>query len=136
MHKVLFFITTVKVNYSLLTGGVPFSFREWSGRGINILSDISDDVCLRLFNGLRVTYNIPGTSFFLYLYLRSAMRAYSVPWGTPLLTHKLHTLLDVGVRSRGLISALYSFLLASSCGPLATHQVWTGDLDLPSDEIC
>ena len=123
-------------NYSLLTGRVPFSFREWSERGVNVLSDVCDDGCLRLFTDLRATYDIPGTSFFLYLRPRSAMRAYGVPWGTPLPTHKLHTLLDVGVRSRGLVSALYSFLLASFCGPLAVHRVWTGDLDLPSGEIC
>lgn len=43
---------------------------------------------------------------------------------------------DLGVRSRGLVSALYSLLLASSRGPLAVHQVWTDDLDLPSGEIC
>lgn len=76
-------------NYSSLTGGVPFSSREWSGRGINILSDTCDDGGLRLFNDLRATYDMPSTSFFLYLRLRSAMRAYGVPWGTPLPTHKL-----------------------------------------------
>ena len=59
-----------------------------------------------------------------------------VPWGTPLATHKLHMLLDVGVRSRGLVSALYSFLLEPSGGPLTVHQVWARDLDLSNNEIC
>ncbi len=37
---------------------------------------------------------------------------------------------------RGLVSNLYTFLLESSCTPLAVHQAWARDLSLPSDEIC
>lgn len=68
---------------------------------------------------------ISGTSFFFYLHLSSAMRAYGVPWSISLSTHKLHTLLDVRGRMRGLVSTIYNFLLESSYTPLAIHQVWT-----------
>lgn len=85
-------------NYSLLTGGVPFSFREWSYRAINVMADICDVKGLRMFNDLQTIYNLPGRSFFFYLRLRSAMRAYGVPWGTPLATHNLHKLLRSEIR--------------------------------------
>lgn len=123
-------------NYSLLTGGVPFSFREWSDKGINVMSDIYDEKGLRSFSDLRTIFNLPGKSFFFYLRLRSAMRAYGVPWNTSLSTHKLHTLLNVGTRSRGLVSALYSFITEPSCGLLAIQQVWACDLGIPSKDIC
>ena len=115
MHIVLFFLTT---------GGEPFSFREWSERGVSVLSDICDDKGLKLLIDLQVTYNIPDTSFFLYLHIRSAMQTYGVPWGPPLPTCRLHSLLDVKVGSRGLVSTLYSFLQDSSCGPLAVLLVY------------
>uniref|UniRef100_A0A0E9S1U3 Uncharacterized protein n=1 Tax=Anguilla anguilla TaxID=7936 RepID=A0A0E9S1U3_ANGAN len=38
---------------------------------------------LRTFSDQKETYNLPGTSFFLYLQLRSVMRAYRVPWSQP-----------------------------------------------------
>ena len=51
-------------NYFLLSGGEPFSSREWNERGVNVLSDICDDKGLKFFNDLQATYDISGTSFF------------------------------------------------------------------------
>ena len=71
-------------NFALLTGGAPFTFPQWSNRGIHTLSDICDKKGLRAFDDLRTSFDLPGTSLFLYLQLRSSMRAYGVPWAHPL----------------------------------------------------
>lgn len=85
-------------NYGLLTEGVPFSIPQWSNRGIHILFDVCNEEGLRMFNDLRLSFELPGSSFFLYLQLRSSMRAYGVPWEQPLYTHELHVILDVGAQ--------------------------------------
>lgn len=116
-------------NYGLLAGGVPFSITQWSYRGIHILSDVCNEEGLRMFNDLQLSFELPGSSFFLYLQLRSSMRAYGVPWEQPLYTHELHVILDVGAQTSGLVSKLYNILLSSSCGPLHVHLIWERDLD-------
>ena len=68
-------------NFSLCLGGHPIFFPLWSDKGINTLSDITSDNTLRSFQVLKSHFNLPGTSFFFYLQLRSALRAYRVPWG-------------------------------------------------------
>lgn len=63
------------------------------------------------------------------------MRTYGVPWGQPLDVHELHTIVDVGARTRGLVSKLYKRLVESSCKPLAIHQIWERDLDFSDGVI-
>lgn len=82
-------------NFSLLIGNTPLSFPQWSGKGVFVFRDLYDDDGLRAFNDLKAEYDLPGTSFFFYLQLRSAMKAYGVPWRVPLLTHPLHKLFAV-----------------------------------------
>lgn len=48
-----------------------------------------------------------GKSFFFYLQLRAAMKAYGVPWGVPLLTHPLHKTFAVHRQTRVMVSKLY-----------------------------
>lgn len=81
-------------NFSLLSGNIPFSFPQWKSRGVNILKDMYGDSGLRAFNDLHAEYDLPGSSFFFYLQLRSAMRACGVPWGLTLPTHPLQTFIS------------------------------------------
>ena len=67
-------------NFDLCLGKHPISFPQWSDKGINTLSDITSNNTLRSFQDLKSHYNLPGTSFFFYLQIRSALRAYGVPW--------------------------------------------------------
>lgn len=80
-------------NHKLLSGNKPFVFSDWSDKGINVLADVWGDNDLQSFNDLRAKYNLPGTSFFFYLHLRSAMRTYVIPWGSSIACLTLHTLL-------------------------------------------
>lgn len=93
-------------NFSLLIGKKPLSFPLWWNKGIHVFKDLFDDDGLRAFSDLRAEYDLPGSSFFFYLQLRSAMKAYGVPWGIPLLTHPLHKLCAPQNQMRGLVSKL------------------------------
>ena len=68
---------------------------------------------LREFHDLERSYNLSG-NFYLYLQLRTAMRAQSVPWGTELGNHPLHVIFDTkGKKNRDkqvIVSDLYKLL--------------------------
>lgn len=128
--------TPIFNNFSLLTGNMPFSFPHWKNRGVNILKDLFNVHGLRAFNDLQVEFGLPGSSFFFYMQLRSAMRAYGVPWGVALPTHPLRKLLASIGPTRGMVSKLYKFL----SGPyksLPVEGIWNRDLNEVNDrEIC
>ena len=94
-------------NFSLCLGGHPIFIHQWSDKGINTLSDITSDNTLRCFQDLKSHFNLPGTYFFFYL--RSALRAYGVPWGKNLEPHPIHKICG-NLSTQGLVSALYTFL--------------------------
>lgn len=122
-------------NFSLLTGNIPFSFPHWKNRGVNVLKDLYGDSGLRAFN-LQAEYDLPGSSFFFYMQLRSAMRAYCVPWGSALPTHPLHKLLASVGPTRGMVSKLYKFI-SEPYKPLPVETTWRTDLSAINDEeIC
>lgn len=54
-------------NFLLLTDNIPFSFPAWNDKGIHVFKDIYDDNGLHSFGDLCVTYDLPGSSFFLSL---------------------------------------------------------------------
>lgn len=80
--------------------GHPISFRQWSDRGINTLSDIISDSILRSFQGLKSQYNLPGISFFSTY--NSVM-----PYGN--LTQFIKS-----VVKQGFVSSLYTYF--TKCG--------------------
>lgn len=115
-------------NSGLLMGGRPIRFPGWSSRGIHTLGDLFDESGLRSFQNLCDIFNLPGTSFFFYLQLRSSMKTYGVPWQTSLTMHPLHKLICNVSRSRGLVSSLYAFLLESNYGPMSVDALWRSDV--------
>lgn len=122
-------------NYKLLTASKPFSFPTWQQKGINTLGDIIDDAGLRTFQDLQSSYNLPGYSFFLYLRLRSAMKTYGVPWNSQLSLHPLHRYFCGNMKTRGLVSAIYTTLLQATYKPLGILTIWEKELKLPDDQI-
>lgn len=80
------------------------------------------------FNDLRMSYDLPGTSLFLYFQLRSSMKAYGVPWNTLLTTHPLHSILYDRFQKRGLVSQLYALFWDASYTSLLIIQVWSQEL--------
>ena len=64
------------------------------------------------FEDLRASFEVPRTSFFLYLRLRSALKCYGVPWGNSLEAHPvIKWFVDFPVR--GLVSRIYAKLIAN-----------------------
>ncbi len=67
----------------------------------------------------------------MYLRIRSALRAYGVPWDAQLLVHPLRKVISASV--------IYSFLLKQSYKPLSITTIWSKDISgnftLFSDQI-
>ncbi len=60
----------------------------------------------------------------MYLRIRSALRAYGVPWNSQLPVHPLHKLILPSSAS-----VIYLFLLEHSYKPLSITTVWAKDLN-------
>lgn len=95
-------------NYKLLTGNYPFSFSHWSNNSLHHFADIFNDNGLCKFHDLQLQYNLPGSSFFFYLRLRSAMHAYGVPWGAQLPMHPHHNFLIKRAKQKGCLQPFTS----------------------------
>ena len=66
----------------------------------------------------------------------SAMKAYDISWGVPLLTHPLHKIFAVQRQTRGMVSKLYKFI-SESHASLLVESVWCRDLPYEDEkEIC
>ncbi len=72
---------------------------------------------------------MPGISFFMDLHIRSALRAYGVPWNSQLLVHPLHKLILPSEESPSSASVIYLFLLELSYKALSITTVWAKDLN-------
>lgn len=114
-------------NKALLIGGRPISPSNWSNTGVHYINDLYIDSCLGSFQGIRMLFNLPGSSFFFYLQIRSAMKAYGVPWQQPLPTHPLANVFSRCNGTKGMVSTLYRFILQSSYSALVVDRLWRQD---------
>lgn len=103
------------------------SHPHWSNSSIHHLSDIYDNRGLCSFQEIKSAFNLPGSSFFFYLQLRSALKAHGVPWQQPIPVHPLYKLLTVQGKNRGMVSTLYNFFLEASYDNLQLDRVWRRD---------
>lgn len=115
-------------NDRLLIGGHPICFPDWEKNNICTLGDIYGEEGLFTFQSICIKYNVPRTSFFFYLQLRSALREVGVPVQGPLTPHPLHTLFHSVGSTRGFVSKLYWFLLKHAYSPLALDATWRRDV--------
>lgn len=115
-------------NNQILIGQRPITFSQWEKKGIHTLGGVNSDTGLRSFQDLKDCYDLPGSSFFFYLQLRAALKAYGVPWGQPLKQHPFYKLVTNRGTSRGFVSTFYSFLLKSSYKDLPLDKQWRSDV--------
>ena len=66
-------------NFNLMSGNKPFSSLSWSLQGIHVIGDLYSSGGLFTFQQLKDKFVLPVSSFFIYLQLRSALKAYGVP---------------------------------------------------------
>jgi len=120
-------------NHLLLIEKKPIVFPQWSNRGVCVLNDIIGEQGLRAFHDLKKAYNLPGTSFFFYLQLRTAMCAQGVPWGIKLGNHPLHEICATKGKIKGIVSEVYKFITTASCKPLSLIRLWKTDINISED---
>ena len=60
-------------NKALLIGGRPVCAPQWEQRGVYYLKDIYNDFGLLSFADIKDTFSLPGSTFFFFLQLRSAL---------------------------------------------------------------
>ncbi len=66
-------------NLILYAENRPFVQPSWSSLGVNTCGDIYDDQGLCSFQTLRTKFCLPASAYFVFLQLRSALKAYGVP---------------------------------------------------------
>ncbi len=113
-------------NKALLIGGRPIWARQWEHRGVHYFRDIFNDCGLLSFSDIKDAFNLLGSSFFFYLQLRSALNAYGVPWQCPLPIHPIRDLFTKSIKTKGMVSKLYQFLLQSDLVSLPVESLETG----------
>lgn len=76
-------------NNHILSGGKPFINKNWEEKGIRTLKDINGTRNILDFQELVSRYGIDKHSLFFYFRVRSACKAYKVPWGAELKDHPI-----------------------------------------------
>src|SRR4029434_6740651 len=76
-------------NKVLLICGRPRLAPPWEQGGVHYLKDIFNNYGLLSFSDIKNAFNLPGSLFFFYLQLRSALKVYGVPWQNRLPTHPI-----------------------------------------------
>lgn len=128
-------LTPLWHNSRFLIGGKPFHNSHWFTQGIHVVNDMFDGDGLRSFQNLKVTFNLPGSSYFVYLQLRSALKAYGVPWDRPPISHSLLRWVQPSNNLRGRVSLVYNALLHKSAGQLAIEKIWDRELSTHNQEL-
>ncbi len=76
-------------NFNFVCGNRPFVQPSWSSLGVNMCGDIYDNQGLCSFQTLRTKFCLPASAYFVFLQLRSALKAYGVPWSSPISSHPM-----------------------------------------------
>lgn len=115
-------------NAKLVIGGHPIRFPQWSIRGVRTLGNIYAEEGLRSFQDLCSDFELPHSSFFFYLQLRSALKINNVPLQGPLVPHKLYEALHTTRGTNGFVANIYWFMMRHSYKPLAVETIWRSDI--------
>ncbi len=76
-------------NFNFVCGNRPFVHPSWSSLGVNTCGDIYDNQGLCSFQTLRTKFCLPASVYFVFLQLRSALKAYGVPWSSSISSHPM-----------------------------------------------
>ncbi len=76
-------------NLNFVCGNRPFVQPSWSSLGVNTCGDIYDNQGLCSFQALRAKFCLPASAYFVFLQLRSALKAYGVPWSSSISSHPM-----------------------------------------------
>lgn len=121
-------------NSHLMSGNKPFTCKMWTERGVYTLDHIVNEKGLLSFEEIKTKYDIPKTTFYMYLCIRSALKSQDISWGTPLDTHPIWKLFFY-FPVRRVASTVYKTMMEATTGVLPVIQIWEQDLNIENDTI-
>ncbi len=123
--------TPIWHNNNLCTGNKLFVSKCWVECGIYTLKDLYNDYGLKSSQILKDEFSLPGFSIFLYLRLRSALKAYGVPWSIKISPHPMVNWIDY-MASKGM-NIIYKSLVIRQYSNIPTEGFWERELNTVID---
>ncbi len=113
-------------NLNFVCGNRPFVQPSWSSLGVNTCGDIYDNQGLCSFQALRAKFCLPASEYFVFLQLRSALKAYGVPWSSsiPLILCGL----DCTICWSAICFLIYNKIIDYITKPLSIKTIWNREL--------
>ncbi len=114
-------------NFNFVCGGRPFVQPSWSSLGVNTCGDIYDNQGLCSFQTLRTKFCLPASAYFVFLQLRSALKAYGVPWTSFISSHPMRDWIAPSA-GRPSVSLIYNKIIDCITKPLSIKTIWNREL--------
>ncbi len=114
-------------NFNFVCGNRPFVQPSWSSLGVNTCGDIYDNQGLCSFQKLRTKFCLPASAYFVFLQLRSALKAYGVPWASSISSHPMRDWITPSA-GRPSVSLIYNKIIDCITKPLSIKSIWNREL--------
>ncbi len=114
-------------NFNFVCGNRPFVQPSWSSLGVNTCGDMYDNQGLCSFQALRATFCLPASAYFVFLQLRSALKAYGVPWSSSISSHPMRDWIAPSA-GRPYVSLIYNKMIDCITKPLSIKTIWNREL--------
>ncbi len=114
-------------NFNFVCGNRPFVQPSWSSLGVNTCGDMYDNQGLCSFQALRAKFCLPASAYFVFLQLRSALKAYGVPWSSSISSHPMRDWIAPSAR-RPSVSLIYNKIIDCITKPLSIKTIWNREL--------
>ncbi len=114
-------------NFNFVCGNRPFVQPSWSSLGVNTCGDIYDNKGLCSFQTLRTKFCLPTSAYFVFLQLRSALKAYGVPWASSISSHPMRDWIAPSA-GRPSVSLKYNKIIDCITKPLSIKTIWNREL--------
>ncbi len=111
-------------NFNFVCGNRPFVQPSWSSLGVNTCGDIYDDQGLCSFQTLRAKFCLPASAYFVFLQLRSALKAYGVPWSSSISSHPMRD----WIAPSACRPSVYTKIIDCITKPLSIKTIWNREL--------
>ncbi len=114
-------------NFNFVCGNRPFVQPSWSSLGVNTCGDIYDNHGLCSFQTLRTKFCLPASAYFVFLQLRSALKAYGVPWASSISSHPMRDWITPSA-GRPSVFLIYNQIIDCITKPLSIKTIWNREL--------
>ncbi len=88
---------------------------------------IYDNQGLCSFQTLRIQFCLPASTYFVFLQLRSALKAYGVPWSSSISSHPMRDWIAPSA-GRPSVSLIYNKIIDCITKPLSIKTIWNREL--------